>query len=56
MPLGRHIFTLLGMYALNDWECVCVSANFPPPEPGWALSKSILIDFEVAAVGNASHC
>lgn len=56
VPSGRHIFTLLGMDALNDWECVCESASFPPSEPGWALSKSVLIDFEVAAVGNASHC
>lgn len=28
---------------------------FPPSEMGRAVSKKVLIDFEVVAVGNASH-
>lgn len=29
--------------------------SFPPFEPGRAVSKKVLTDFEVVAVGNASH-
>lgn len=29
--------------------------SFPPSEPGRAVCQRVLIDFEVVAVGNASH-
>lgn len=67
-PSGLHIFAPLGPHSSNDCECVfereegggrgrggVERISFPPSEPGRAVSKRVLIDFEVVAVGNASH-
>lgn len=55
-PLGAPYFhSLRSIFFLQLGVYVCASMSFSPSEPGRALGESVLIDFEVVAVGNASH-
>lgn len=55
-PLGAPYFrSLRSIFFLQLGVYVCASTSLTPSAPGRALGESVLIDFEVVAVGNASH-